>query len=242
MKKISIKKGFSLIEVMISITLTISVLAMVTQFLFNFTNMSTMDGKKSEIQAELRTVNLRLEKELELGCAVLDSYNSTDLEYGSGTFTSNSNRVIFTRPVYHKTTQMPAYMEIISSAGFPQKDTGKNDVVIIEYTGNDGSSNIKKGNILYSIIPATNVSSDYDKSQKIIKRKLNSDIINSLDDNVFTAYKIFSYFSSSQEVTSGTLGKVSLIKINLQSRKEYGSKSVRDSLKNGVYLRNFINL
>ncbi|MFN4150506.1 MAG: type II secretion system protein J, partial [Candidatus Sericytochromatia bacterium] len=161
---INIKKrklsGFSLVEMMISVTLTIIVMTMITQFLMNFSKMSSVEGKRAELSAELRVLNLRLEKEIEQGASLLDSYLVTDTEYGAGTITSNANRIIFTRQVYNKTTYMPASSN--------PRDTTKNDVVIIDYTGNDGATSVQYGDVLYSLIPASATASDtnYKKSTK----------------------------------------------------------------------------
>lgn len=199
---INIKKrklsGFSLVEMMISVSLTIIVMTMITQFLMNFSNMSSVEGKKSELSAELRVLNLRLEKEIEQGSSLLDSYVVTDTEYGSGTITSDSNRIIFTRQVYNKTTYMPASNN--------PRDTTKNDVVIIEYTGNNSATSVKYGDVLYSLIPASATASDttYTKSIKIIKRKLNSSIINSSTDDSYSPENIFTYYDYSNNVQTGT--------------------------------------
>lgn len=232
-------KAFSIIELMISITLSIVVIITVTQFLINFTKISNVETKKADLLEELRVLSVRLEKEIEQGSSLLYTYKPpVEYDPSQNPITSDENRIIFTRQVYNKNTHMPASLN--------PSDTNKNDVIIIEYTGNDNSNSVKYGKLLYSKIPApfTINNINYKPSQMIIKRSLNSSIINSSSDNSYTLetkIKPFTYYDSTNTVQIGSNVKnTSLVKIALFARKEEGKQKIRTTFDYKVYLRNFI--
>lgn len=249
------KKGFSLVEVLIAVSLTIVVMTMISQFILNFSNKSNIQMAKSDLAEELRTLNKRIEKELEQSSSILDSYTppSGVLYTPKTTIYSNENTLIFSRPVFHKTNYMPA------SQPFNPRDTTKNDVIIIEYTKNKGENNVQVGEILFSLIPATNVDNNYNKSPAITKQKLSKIIVNSSDDNIYSPEKKlvpFTYYNYSSEtkltpttlqivsgntsIIPGNVMSASLVEVNLFARKEIGNIKVRENLSSKIYLRNFL--
>lgn len=252
------QKGLSLIEVLISLSITITITGLLTNFLFNFNNQQIVSTKKSELNSELRNVNLRLQKEIE-SCSKLIGVNISgkDTRYQapaeylnkapftpntSGKLDSNSDRVVLTRPILNKTTY--------EKASQIPSDTNKNDVIIIEFVRNNSS--IGQGKLLFSLIPAPSGGSGVDynifaRSPKIIKQVLSSNISTSMSDDSYSATKPFRFFSDSDNALDSPTpnvedkSKTELIEVNLYGKKEHPTRTIRELLSTKITLRNYVN-
>ena len=255
------KKGFTVIETLISSSLTMVMIGFTTGFLWFFNNYSNENIIKNNIQSDLRNVSERIEKEILPARIVLNSYTPPSGFYvpppGSGTSVINSgpNRLIFTVPVYSKSTYLPA--TTIST------DTNLNDVVILEYDCARSSSDLSQcdnnsttkpaGRLKFWYIPAPGADySKYNRQQAIhnhtilsyVANPLNTGVISqtSTSGTIINSYSIFEY----RDINKSTVTdyqKTAMIKVNIFAKKEYGKrngdKAYSDKKEIEVKLRNF---
>lgn len=227
------KRGFTIVEVLISLSLTIVMTGVITSFLMGFNKTSIQNNKRVELSSEMQILSQRLQKEIESAAAVLTTYSPPSY-YGTGTISSNSTRIILSKPVYDKTTYMPASTNA--------RDTANSDVIIIDYVPASTSS-ISYGKLYYSLIPAsaTASNSSMSKSPRIIRSVLNKSIINSENDSNYTPISIFKYYTRKGVIISGNNDKYdcSLVEANLYGRKEYQNFKVRQNLVTKISLRSY---
>jgi prepilin-type N-terminal cleavage/methylation domain-containing protein len=149
------KKGFSLVELMVSIVLTGVLAVVATSLFYKFISYSNVSILQNNLDSDLRTLIQRLEAEIIPGRKVLATYNPPS-DYGSTSITTTTSRLIL---------ELPAN-------GAPVSSTNK-DIAIIEFnpdpTSSLSNSTGNIGKLLFSYIPAVD-----SKRKKIIKASLNS--------------------------------------------------------------------
>lgn len=212
------QNGFTLTEFVIGSSLTLVITSMAISFLYTFTGYTNQALAQNNIDSELRSSEMRLEKEIINGKGVLQSFVLPD----GNTISTNSNRLI-----------LKVDSNIIGS---------KDDVLVLEYSPNEVLipqnhllTDIQNGNLRklrLSVYPGVASSRTAIKNQSIVT--LNSKDSNGQD------YKVFSYYrdDASNEISySSDLLKASIIKINMWSRTQGKIQYVKKELN--FRLRNY---
>lgn len=218
--KVSSKKGFTLTEFVISSSLTLIISSMAISFLYTFTGYTNQALSQNNIDSDLRSSEMRLEKEIINAKGVLQSYT---IQSTGNVITTNSNRLI-----------VKVASNIIGS---------KDDIVVIEYQPNEPVSSsdtlltdIQNGNLRklrLSVYPGDPKSRSAIKNQSIVT--LNSKDSNGQDYKLFTYYKDDGINEISDNSTD--LLKTSIIKINMWSRTQGKIQFVKKELN--FRLRNY---
>jgi len=237
-KKINLRNGFTLVETLISSTIAISLLGVVTSFIWFTSNYTSKSMKRSELQDNVKLALDRVERQIQEWCSILPSYTPPNGTGITDTISSDENNIVFTVPVYKKITFEPAIMSSL--------DTNKNDVVFIEYKAS--TSKVEIGKLLFSYIPAphsdiANHPENYAPRKQILRQVISSLIVNSLSDSSYQAYDLFSYFNNTSDTSSLTgsnLTTTTVVEINLWGKLDNPKYKLRDNFKTRIKLRNYI--
>lgn len=242
MKITKSQSGLSLIEILISLSITITITGLLTNFLYNFNKNSIVNSKRSELASELRTANLRLQKEIEAGAKVLSSIPNIDPTTGSA-YVTNKDTLILARPVFNKNTFLPlTYESPVNNSDMINNFSYRYDKVIIKYhRGN--VNNLQGKKLTFTVIPASqNVTSDYIISSPIPSQTIAYNLSNYTDENKATVTDPFQYYIDSNSLpVTDKYYKITLIGVNLFGRNSYGNRVLRDNLFTKVTLRNYIS-
>lgn len=218
-----IKKGFSLIELMVSTVLTGVLAVVATSLFYRFISYSNVSISQNNLDSDLRTLIQRLESEIIPGRKVLATYNPPS-DYGTSTITTTISRLILELP----------------PNGAPVSSTNR-DIVIIEFspdttsTLSNSTGNI--GKLLFSYIPAAD-----SKRKRIIKASLNS-FINDKEKSSNTTYNSYNIFRFHKNVIQDQGGGVQMIQLQeVTSSAEYQNATViqvklvlKNKFQEGVY-------
>lgn len=233
------QQGLSLIEVLISLSITITITGLLTNFLFNFNKTSIAETKRTELASELRTANLRLQKEIESASKVLTSFTDT---YTGITYQTNKDTLVLARPVFNKNTyEALTYKSPVNSDGSNSVEIESYDKVIIKY--NRSTTSLKEAKLTFTLIPATKgVTSDFFKSPYIKSQTLAHNISNYTKDDKSTPTVPFKFYDNKNAlIESAPYNKATLIAVDLYARQTYGDRPLRDSLFTKIALRNFVS-
>ncbi len=240
MKKFNFKKqkGFSLVEILVSIGITMAIFASSMTFLHYFSKVSNRNIIKNNMLEELRVTIDRLEKEMLPANKVLYSDSIT-------TGNTGKDKLILEAPIV---SSLGFY--VTDSTGVPAKDK------MVIYTENDGSSlNLRTPPVLHNRIKFT------------VQRSLFSNRTTNLADQILTSLLmpvdtgskeyilpstitpenigVFSYFNASGTDISGSISSqadcdtIASVRVTLWAEKEYSNYSLTEKKTMDITIRNF---
>jgi prepilin-type N-terminal cleavage/methylation domain-containing protein len=201
------KKGFSLVEVMISTVITGILAVVATSLFYRFISYSNTSISQNNLDSDLRVLIQRLEAEIIPGRKVLATYNPPS-DYGTGTISTTSSRLIL---------ELPPNGASISS-------TNK-DIAIIEFvpdtTSNLSNSTGNIGKLLFSYIPAPD-----SQRKRIIKASLNS-YVNDKEKSTNSTYASYNMFRFYKNLIQDQGNGVQMIQLQeITNSSEYQNATV----------------
>lgn len=252
-EKYKFSRGFSLLEILISLTVMSFFTIAITQFMFAVNDSTSRNIVKSQLLSELRNLTKSLEEEILPAVSVLQSHDFN----GDGTIdpvseTSGKNVLIFTVPVKNAAGSQ-LYGSDTDGDGIAELIT---DTVRIMKV-NDGTAITARGNGLkYSrlkiTVDANPQSRRKSKSQQIniqnmpmysylIPHDTTNYEYNFPDNLNIGAVPLFEYYNSSNSSLNSSYDTASGIKVNLWSEREYKKQILTANKSLDIKFRNFIN-
>lgn len=242
MKLIKKRKGFSLIEVLISMAITFSLLGATTSFMYYFNRTSNRNVIKNDMHEELRVLTTRVEKEMLPANKIL--YTSTFTDSGGTTITTGKDAVILEAPVIN-----PQGFYVTDSNGVPVMDTA------VIYTTNDGeklslrTTSTKLNRLKFSLKRSLWSNRNNDFTDEILYSKLMPvdtttklynypGIITGGDaTGVFTYYKADGTEFSPASQTDCDL--VAIVRVTVWCEREYSNFTLAEKETIDITIRNF---
>jgi hypothetical protein len=240
----SVKKGFSLVEALVSSTILLIMVSLLTRMLYNFNYTSTINMMKSEMDMDLRKTVERLEREISPAKNVLP-----DQTVNGYHFVTSNAEIAFQIPSY----DIDNYPLYEPTGGHPQLDLvgirmGEGtEIVSIQdpVTKTISSQKVKK--LIFSIEPVP------DSRRKLISNQAIFEYYIPIDSDPTSptlgtyksntggqVLKLFSYYGENNvEITDITkFPQARTIKIVLLAQKTYGSSFMTAKRETEIRLRN----
>jgi type II secretory pathway pseudopilin PulG len=241
--KIKKRKGFTLIEILISMAITFALIGTTTSFMYYFSRTSNRNIILNDMNQELRVLSNRIEKEMLPASKILYTYTYTDTS-GSHTVTTGKSTVIMQVPVLNSQG-----FYVTDTEGIPVMDTA------VIYITNDGdklklrpaSATLNRVKFVLRRSPFSNRTNDF--SDEILYSKLMPvdtttklysypAIITGGDTvGVFTYYKLDGTEFSPASQADTTL--ISTIRVTLWSEREYSNFQLARKQTVDITIRNF---
>jgi type II secretory pathway pseudopilin PulG len=242
-KKYLKKKGFTLIEVLVSMAILITFFGLITRALNNFTFSSNTNLIKSEMDMDLRKSIERLEREISPARNIVGTALTGGETIEGVTYNSNNSEILFQVPAYDSNNQ-PLYE---TTSGQPQVDlvsikmtNGTENITIRNpETGSISMQKVKK--LQFSFFPVAKSRRPKITSQSIFEYYIPIDSSGSyLFNENGTTLRLFSFFGeNNNEITDpNKFGEARTIKITLLAQRNYGQMFMSAKRETEIRLRN----